>query len=168
MFLDCWGAGPDFPLLDPPPAPALASAQATLKRIGATQELALLPTDPRLGASLLRHGSQAAPIIASLADAPLTPDLTRHRPPQREVKRLARLVEDLGPADSGEVVATAFPEQVAKRMGEDYLLASGTARACSITRAWPERRGLPSRRYPYLMRAMPSSARPPASRKPQP
>ena len=126
LFLDCWGAGPDFPLLDPPPAPALAAAHATLERIGATQELALLPTDPRLGASLLRHGSQAAPIIASLADAPLTPDLTRHRPPHREVKRLARLVEDLGPADPGEVVATAFPEQVAKRVGEDYLLASGT------------------------------------------
>ncbi|WP_308573011.1 ATP-dependent RNA helicase [uncultured Corynebacterium sp.] len=126
LFLDCWGAGPDFPLLDPPPAQALAAAQATLQRIGATQELALLPTDPRLGASLLRHGSQAAPIIASLADAPLTPDLTRHRPPHREVKRLARLVDDLGPADPGEVVATAFPEQVAKRVGEDYLLASGT------------------------------------------
>jgi len=126
LFLDCWGAGPDFPLLDPPPAPALAAAHATLERIGATQELALLPTDPRLGASLLRHGSQAAPIIASLADAPLTPNLTRHRPPHREVKRLARLVEDLGPADPGEVVATAFPEQVSKRMGEDYLLASGT------------------------------------------
>lgn len=126
LFLDCWGAGPDFPLLDPPPAPALAAAHATLERIGATQELALLPTDPRLGASLLRHGSQAAPIIASLGDAPLTPNLTRHRPPHREVKRLARLVDDLGPADPGEVVATAFPEQVAKRMGEDYLLASGT------------------------------------------
>ncbi|MDK8481084.1 ATP-dependent RNA helicase [Corynebacterium marquesiae] len=126
LFLDCWGAGPDFPLLDPPPAPALAAAHATLERIGATQELALLPTDPRLGASLLRHGSQAAPIIGSLADAPLTPNLTRHRPPHREVKRLARLVDDLGPADPGEVVATAFPEQVAKRVGEDYLLASGT------------------------------------------
>ena len=70
LFLDCWGAGPDFPLLDPPPASALAAAHATLERIGATQELALLPTDPRLGASLLRHGSQAAPVIASLADAP--------------------------------------------------------------------------------------------------
>lgn len=126
LFMDCWGAGPDFPLLDPPPAPALAAAHATLERIGATHELALLPTDPRLGASLLRHGSQAAPIIASLADAPLTPNLTRHHPPQREVKRLAHLVDDLGPADPGEVVATAFPEQVAKRVGEDYLLASGT------------------------------------------
>ncbi|WP_408929874.1 ATP-dependent RNA helicase [Corynebacterium axilliensis] len=126
LFLDCWGAGPDFPLLDPPPGPALAAAQATLKRIGATQELALLPTDPRLGAALLRHGSQAAPIIAALGDAPTVTDLTRHRAPQKEVTRLARLVQDRGPADPGEVVATAFPEQVAKRMGEDYLLASGT------------------------------------------
>ena len=126
LFLDCWGAGPDFPLLDPPPGPALAAAQATLERIGATQELALLPTDPRLGAALLRHGSQAAPIIAALGDAPTVTDLTRHRAPQKEVSRLARLVQDRGPVDPGEVVATAFPEQVAKRMGEDYLLASGT------------------------------------------
>lgn len=127
LFLDCWGAGPDFPLLDPPPAQALAAARATLERIGATQELALLPTDPRLGAALIRHGSQAAPTIAALADAPTnTTDLTRRPAPQKEVKRLSRLVEDLGPADPGEVVATAYPEQVAKRVGEDYLLASGT------------------------------------------
>ncbi|MDK8680035.1 ATP-dependent helicase HrpB [Corynebacterium accolens] len=127
LFLDCWGAGPDFPLLDPPPAQALAAARATLERIGATQELALLPTDPRLGAALIRHGSQAAPTIAVLADAPTnTTDLTRRPAPQKEIKRLSRLVEDLGPADPGEVVATAYPEQVAKRVGEDYLLASGT------------------------------------------
>ena len=126
LFLDCWGAGADFPLLDPPPRAALADAQATLERIGATQELALLPTDPRLGAALLRHGSQAAPIIAALGDTPTVTDLTRHRAPQKEVSRLARLVQDRGPVDPGEVVATAFPEQVAKRMGEDYLLASGT------------------------------------------
>jgi len=127
LFLDCWGAGPDFPLLDPPPAQALAAARATLERIGATQELALLPTDPRLGAALIRHGSQAAPTIAALADAPTnTTDLTRRPAPQKEVKRLSCLVEDLGPADPGEVVATAYPEQVAKRVGEDYLLASGT------------------------------------------
>ncbi|HDM2782502.1 TPA: ATP-dependent RNA helicase, partial [Staphylococcus aureus] len=127
LFLDCWGAGPDFPLLDSPPAQALAAARATLERIGATQELALLPTDPRLGAALIRHGSQAAPTIAALADAPTnTTDLTRRPAPQKEIKRLSRLVEDLGPADPGEVVATAYPEQVAKRVGEDYLLASGT------------------------------------------
>ena len=127
LFLDCWGAGPDFPLLDSPPAQALAAARATLERISATQELALLPTDPRLGAALIRHGSQAAPTIAALADAPTnTTDLTRRPAPQKEIKRLSRLVEDLGPADPGEVVATAYPEQVAKRVGEDYLLASGT------------------------------------------
>lgn len=127
LFLDCWGAGPDFPLLDPPPAQALAAARATLERIGATQELALLPTDPRQGAALIRHGSQAAPTIAALADAPTnTTDLTRRPAPQKEIRRLSRLVEDLGPADPGEVVATAYPEQVAKRVGEDYLLASGT------------------------------------------
>lgn len=127
LFLDCWGAGPDFPLLDPPPAQALAAARATLERISATQELALLPTDPRLGAALIRHGSQAAPTIAALADAPTnTTDLTRRPAPQKEIRRLSRLVEDLGPADPGEVVATAYPEQVAKRVGEDYLLASGT------------------------------------------
>lgn len=127
LFLDCWGAGPDFPLLDPPPAQALAAARTTLERIGATQELALLPTDPRQGAALIRHGSQAAPTIAALADAPTnTTDLTRRPAPQKEIKRLSRLVEDLGPADPGEVVATAYPEQVAKRVGEDYLLASGT------------------------------------------
>jgi len=127
LFLDCWGAGPDFPLLDSPPAQALAAARATLERIGATQELALLPTDPRLGAALIRHGSQAAPTIAALADAPTnTTDLTRRPAPQKEIRRLSRLVEDLGPADPGEVVATAYPEQVAKRVGEDYLLASGT------------------------------------------
>lgn len=127
LFLDCWGAGPDFPLLDPPPAQALAAARATLERIGTTQELALLPTDPRLGAALIRHGSQAAPTIAALADAPTnTTDLTRRPAPHKEIRRLSRLVEDLGPADPGEVVATAYPEQVAKRVGEDYLLASGT------------------------------------------
>ncbi|WP_237801703.1 ATP-dependent helicase HrpB [Corynebacterium accolens] len=127
LFLDCWGAGPDFPLLDSPPAQALAAARATLERIGATQELALLPTDPRQGAALIRHGSQAAPTIAALADAPTnTTDLTRRPAPQKEIRRLSRLVEDHGPADPGEVVATAYPEQVAKRVGEDYLLASGT------------------------------------------
>ena len=54
LFLDSWGAGEDFPLLDQPPAAALATARSTLQRIGATNQLALLPTDPRLGATLLR------------------------------------------------------------------------------------------------------------------
>ncbi|MDY5840894.1 MAG: ATP-dependent helicase C-terminal domain-containing protein [Corynebacterium camporealensis] len=115
LFLRCWGAGPDFPLLDAPPTSALQKANTTLDRIGATEELALLPTEPRLGATLLKYGARAAGTIAKLSDNP-----------KHEQKRLAKLVPDKGPADPGAVIATAFPEQVAKRVGDDYLLASGT------------------------------------------
>lgn len=125
LFLDCWGAGPDFPLLDQPPARALADAHRTLTAIGATPELATMPTDPRLGAALLKYGSQAAPAVAALSDSPRG-DITRITPAKREVQRLARLVPDKGDIDPGRVVAAAFPDQVAKRMGDDYLLASGT------------------------------------------
>ncbi|WP_308607377.1 ATP-dependent RNA helicase [uncultured Corynebacterium sp.] len=113
LFLDCWGAGPDFPLLDPPPGPALADAHRTLRSLNATEELALLPTHPRWGAALLKHGSGAADTIARLDDS--------------DPKRLARLVPNKGAVDPGVVVATAFPEFVAKRVDEkEYLLASGT------------------------------------------
>ncbi|APT91635.1 helicase [Corynebacterium phocae] len=124
LFMEVWGAGPDFPLLAKPPAKALASAQETLARLDATQELALLPTDPRTGHALLTHGRRAARTVASLADA--RGDIARATPNQREVKRLERLVPDLGPVDPGVVVATAFPELVARQIGEEYLLASGT------------------------------------------
>lgn len=132
LFLECWGAGPDFPLLDKPPASALEQARQTLQEIGAkgknAQRLALLPTDPRLGAALLRYGSRAAATIAALGDSP-SGDIARIHPPRREVERLSRLVEDKGPADPGSVVAAAFPMQLAKQVGREgteYLLASGT------------------------------------------
>ncbi|WP_286954332.1 MULTISPECIES: ATP-dependent RNA helicase [Corynebacterium] len=132
LFLECWGAGPDFPLLDTPPAPALEQAQQTLQEIGAqgktAQRLVLLPTDPRLGAALLKYGSRAAATVAALGDTPRG-DITRAHPPRREVERLSRLVEDKGPADPGSVVAAAFPSQVARQVGREgteYLLASGT------------------------------------------
>ncbi|MCQ9677679.1 ATP-dependent RNA helicase [Corynebacterium sp. BF-R-2] len=113
LFMDCWGAGPDFPLLDPPPAAALADAHRTLSSLHATEELALLPTHPRWGAALLQHGAGAASTIARLDDS--------------DPKRLAHLVPNKGPVDPGVVVATAFPEFVAKRVAEkEYLLASGT------------------------------------------
>ncbi|OFR68688.1 ATP-dependent RNA helicase [Corynebacterium sp. HMSC078H07] len=113
LFLDCWGAGDDFPLLDQPPHAALADAHRTLRSLNATEELALLPTHPRWGAALLKHGSGAADTIARLDDS--------------DPKRLARLVPDKGAVDPGVVVATAFPEFVAKRVDEkEYLLASGT------------------------------------------
>ena len=60
LFMDCWGAGPDFPLLDQPPHAALADAHRTLRALNATEELALLPTHPRWGAALLKYGAGAA------------------------------------------------------------------------------------------------------------
>ncbi|ERS42088.1 ATP-dependent helicase HrpB [Corynebacterium sp. KPL1995] len=113
LFLDTWGAGDDFPLLDQPPATAMAAARTTLQRIGASKELALLPTDPRLGAALLRYGSGAAETIAKLDEEPRG-DITRAPAQKRLVQRLAKLVPDLGPVDPGAVVAAAYPEQVAR------------------------------------------------------
>lgn len=113
LFMDCWGAGPDFPLLDQPPKLALADAHRTLELLNAGEELALLPTHPRWGTALLKYGAGAAQTIARLDDS--------------DPKRLARLVPNKGPVDAGVVVATAFPEFVARRVGEkEYLLASGT------------------------------------------
>lgn len=148
LFLDTWGAGHDFPLLDQPPATAMAAARTTLQRIGASKELALLPTDPRLGAALLRYGSGAAETIAKLDEEPRG-DITRAPAQKRLVQRLAKLVPDLGPVDPGAVVAAAYPEQVARAVSagasglrngsnsgaspssgagtsSEYLLASGT------------------------------------------
>lgn len=113
LFLDTWGAGHDFPLLDQPPATAMAAARTTLQRIGASKELALLPTDPRLGAALLRYGSGAAETIAKLDEEPRG-DITRAPAQKRLVQRLAKLVPDSGPVDPGAVVAAAYPEQVAR------------------------------------------------------
>ena len=149
LFLDTWGADDDFPLLDQPPAAALADARQTLKRIGATKQLALLPTHPRLGSALLRFGAGAAETVAKLDDDPRG-DINHARAHKHLVQRLAGLVPDLGPADPGAVIAAAFPEQVARAVsgaagaagagaGEgsrsgaaaragtrEYLLASGT------------------------------------------
>lgn len=150
LFLDTWGAGEDFPLLDQPPATAMATARTTLQRIGATKQLALLPTDPRLGAALLRFGAGAAETVAKLDENPRG-DIARAHAQKRLVQRLDALVPDLGPADPGAVVAAAFPEQVARAVSagasgsnsgpssgsgsgpssgagtsREYLLASGT------------------------------------------
>ncbi len=77
LFMDAWGAGPDFPLLDPPPKAALADAHRTLEALGARsagavtplgEKLAVLPADPRLGAALLKLGRRAAPTVAIVSN----------------------------------------------------------------------------------------------------
>jgi len=74
-----WGAqAGDLAFLTPPPAPALAEAQALLRDLGALdaggritehgRALARLPLHPRLGHMLLRAGKPAALLAALMAD----------------------------------------------------------------------------------------------------
>lgn len=133
LAMHAWGS-PDLPLLTPPPAAALEEAEATLTELGALADgtvtalgtrLAALPVDPRLGAALLTLGADAAPTVAAIAEG-TSGDLARARAPKRQVERLARLAPPGPPVAAGEVVEAAFPQWVAKRTGEEYLLASGT------------------------------------------
>lgn len=149
LTLAAWGS-PDISLLDAPPAATLTEANRELHALGALdgngaitetgQKLARIPADPRLGAALLAHGSGAAEVVAALSTG-LQGDLADAKPQASEVCRFARMVDDRGPATPGEVVASAYPERVAKLVdsgsrsagnargsGEDaeYLLASGT------------------------------------------
>ena len=149
LTLAAWGS-PDISLLDAPPAATLTDANQELQALDALdgngaitetgQKLARIPADPRLGAALLAHGSGAAEVVAALSTG-LQGDLAEAKPQASEVRRFARMVDDRGPATPGEVVASAYPDRVAKLVdsgsrsagnargsGEDaeYLLASGT------------------------------------------
>lgn len=141
LTLAAWGS-PDISLLDAPPAATLTDANQELQALDALdgngtitatgQKLARIPADPRLGAALLAHGSGAAEVVAALSTG-LQGDLAEAKPQASEVRRFARMVDDQGPATPGEVVASAYPDRVAKLVnsggsGEDaeYLLASGT------------------------------------------
>ncbi|MDK4207221.1 ATP-dependent helicase HrpB [Corynebacterium pseudodiphtheriticum] len=148
LFLDTWGAGDDFPLLDQPPATAMAAARTTLQRIGASKELALLPTDPRLGAALLRYGSGAAETIAKLDEEPRG-GIARAPAQKRLAQRLAKLVPDLGPVDPGAVVAAAYPEQVARAVsaGASGLRTGSNSGARSGSGASPSSGAGTSREY---------------------
>lgn len=139
LTLAAWGS-PDISLLDAPPAATLTVAHQELHYLGALdskgsitelgQKLARIPADPRLGAALLAHGSSAAKVVAALATG-LQGDLAEAKPPASEVRRFARMVNDHGTATPGDIVASAYPDRVAKLVGTDadqavYLLASGT------------------------------------------
>ncbi|UIZ92204.1 ATP-dependent RNA helicase [Corynebacterium sp. CNCTC7651] len=146
LAMRAWGS-PDLPLMDQPPAAALAQAEEALAAIGAVdadgaltdlgRKLAALPVDPRLGAALLTLGSGAAPTVAAIADG-ASGDLARANPPKRQVERLARLAPKGPPVPAGDVVAAAFPQWVAKRVGSEYLLASGTRATLGVDMGTPE------------------------------
>lgn len=129
LTMKAWGS-PDLPLIDEPKD--LTEAESNLEQLGATQngtitdfgkKLASLPLDPRLGAALLEWGAQAAPTVARLAG-------------ETHAKRLRRLVPDKGPVDPGEVIASAFPQWIAKKVGDEYQLASGTRAKFNSNAEW--------------------------------
>ncbi|WP_165164784.1 ATP-dependent RNA helicase [Corynebacterium qintianiae] len=132
LTVAAWGS-PDLPLVDQPPKQSLIDAHHTLRDLGALdgdditgfgRKLSALPLDPRHGAALLRFGSGAAPTVAALSDQP--------------VRRLERLVRRTPPVNAGEVVAAAYPQWVAKKMGDTYLLASGTRATLDAQIGQPE------------------------------
>ncbi|MDO5512577.1 ATP-dependent RNA helicase [Corynebacterium sp.] len=138
LTMAVWGTprGIGLPLADAPPSPALDSAETVLRGIGAVgaegeatdlgRQLASLPVDPRLGRALVECGPSAARAVAVLSDSPRG-DIARAQPSAREVTRLERLVKGgSGESDPGVITALAFPGRVARRVGEEYLLASGT------------------------------------------
>ena len=138
LFMACWGS-PDLPLIDAPPPGPFQQAQATLQQLGAVdssgtvtnfgRRLASIPCDPRLGRALLLTGTRrAAGIVACLADDPRG-DIARLTPNKSEAQRLHSLVTSSGSHDDspGVVTGLAYPEFIAKRVGEnEFLLASGT------------------------------------------
>ncbi|MCK2199566.1 ATP-dependent helicase HrpB [Corynebacterium callunae] len=137
LWLAAWGTPiAELPLLSAPPETAWTAAIETLSRIGALQGSALtplgkrlstLPLPPHFGASLLRFGLQAAPILAVVADSPQG-DVAKQKAAPAEVKRLARLApKNSGTATAGQIVGVALPQLIARREGEnEYLLTSGT------------------------------------------
>ena len=138
LTLAVWGTprGVGLPLADAPPSPALDAAETVLRGIGAVsdsgeatelgRQLAAMPVDPRLGRALVECGPAAAGVVAVLADSPRG-DIARSTAPKREVARLRRLVRGgTGESDPGVVTALAFPSRVARRIGDEYLLAGGT------------------------------------------
>ncbi|NLZ57046.1 MAG: ATP-dependent helicase HrpB [Corynebacterium sp.] len=146
LWLACWGTpgGEGLPLLTPPPAPALQSAEATLRAIGAIDDtggatalgkrLSTLPLSPQFGVSLLSHGPQAAEVLAVIAGDPRGDVEKQVRASQgsrsfgREVSRLRRLAPEVSHrATAGQVIGTALPGLIARREKDmEYLLATGT------------------------------------------
>ena len=155
LDLAIWGdrKGAGLAFLTPPPAPAMAGAQALLSDLGMLdgsgaptdhgRVAAAMPVHPRLAHMLAIAGAQAAP-LAALLSAPPQPgapvDLAERLarpldPPARaEARRLSRSLPRSAPASVGEMVALAYPDRVAQRRPGDaprYLTAGGKGAALS-------------------------------------
>ena len=159
LTLAAWGTprGEGLPLPTPLPRAAVGEDEAVLRWLGAVdaagritahgRTLADIPTSPRWARALVDGGAEvgataAAEIVAAI-EGDAGGDLVRAVAQWRrgsdpaskrwaaEVSRLERLAppsEQRSP-DRGIVVALGYPERVARRSGESYLLASGTRAA---------------------------------------
>jgi len=152
----CWGDpdASGLALLDPPPGGAMAAARTVLTAVGAVDadgratargaRLARLGLHPRLGRALLDTSGAGAEVVALLSEEPpreYGDDLAAALRAARrggdayagrwrtEVRRLRSAAKEFSAPDAGQdglVAALAFPERVAKKEGETYLMASGT------------------------------------------
>lgn len=152
-----WGSSPaGLRWLDPPPEAALAEASALLTRLDAAdrngvltplgRRLARLPVNPRLGAMLIRaekwHATNLAIDLAVRLEERTAPErsaeITEVRPSRdaevlkAELRGLFRRGRETGKkpdVSPGILLATAFPEWIARRRGQSgnvYHLANGT------------------------------------------
>ncbi len=148
LALANWGHpdGQGLALPDPPPAAALAAAQATLHALEAVddngritergQRMAALGVHPRLARALIDGGGKAAEVVALLEDEtlPISSDDLEVALKQAhtskawrdEVRRLR--TPTTNDKSVGAIVGLAFPERIARRRREGtYLMAGGTA-----------------------------------------
>ncbi|GGM28025.1 ATP-dependent RNA helicase [Dactylosporangium sucinum] len=154
LALACWGGLHNEALPDRPPEGAMRVARQTLEALGALDAAARVTergrrmqrvgAHPRLARALLDGAPlvgrrAAAEVVAVLSeDAPTTTDdltAVELTPAMRqEAARLGRLVEPVRHEHgreraAGIVASLAYPEWIARRRGDGYLMAGGTEAA---------------------------------------
>lgn len=151
LLASAWSSIGELRLLDQPPAPALDAATGLLEDLGAMKDgqiteqgraLADIPVHPRHAKALLASpgaGGLAADVIAALeeeASGDLAAEVSRLRRTKpvsfvANRNRLRRYVGQGSPdADRdeviGRVVASAYPDRIARARGAGYVTAAGT------------------------------------------
>ncbi|MFT3889791.1 MAG: ATP-dependent helicase HrpB [Arachnia sp.] len=159
LTLAVWGAprGEGMRLPSPLPAAAVRDDEAVLRALGAVDDkgratasgrrLAEIPAAPRWARALVDSvpltGARVAAEVVAAVELGVAGDLAREvaglrrsaSPEARRWRAEADRLERLAPhgsgtgAPPGAVVVLAFPERVARRKGDAYLLASGTRAA---------------------------------------
>jgi ATP-dependent helicase HrpB len=158
LELAVWGATADqVPLVEPPPAGALAQAGALLAELGALDDrgrptsrgraMAALPVHPRLAAMVLAGEAEGVGWTAAILAALLEErDLVRGRPDERPADLVPRMQAVTGAGgldvDRGAVrTAKRRAEQLARRAGIAKGDLAAEAVGPLVAAAYPERIG---------------------------